>query len=140
MLPESLSLDIVTPERRLVSMAVDEVVLPGSMGSMGVRPGHAPLLTALDIGELMYRSGQARHFLLVAGGFAEVLPSRVTILAEVAERAEDIDLERALRARERAEKRLKSPDPDIDFERAQIALRKALVRRTVADRARGQEP
>ena len=91
MLPESLSLDIVTTEKRLVSMAVDEVVLPGSEGSMGVLPGHAPLLTALSVGELVYRSANVRHHVAIAWGFAEVLPDRVSILAETAERCEEID-------------------------------------------------
>jgi F-type H+-transporting ATPase subunit epsilon len=128
MLPEAINLDIVTPEKRLVSMAVDEVVLPGSEGSLGVLPGHAPLLTALQIGELMYRRGHVRHYVAVARGFVEVLPERVTVLAEIAERAEEIDRERAERARERALTRLKGRDPDTDFRRAQFALQKALIR------------
>ena len=140
MLPESIQLDIVTPEKRLASQTVDEVVLPGTEGSMGVLPGHAPLLTGLDIGELMYRRGQERHYLAVARGFAEVLPDRVTVLAEVAERAEDIDRERALRAHERALGRLKSSDPEIDFNRARVALEKSVIRIQVARHARGEEP
>ena len=137
MLPESIDLDVVTPEKRLVQMAVDEVVLPGTEGSMGVRPGHAPLLTALDIGELMYRRGQERHYIAVSYGFAEVLPARVTVLATVAERAEEIDRERALRARGRATERLEKKDPDTDFKRAQVALEKAIIRIEVAAKAHG---
>jgi F-type H+-transporting ATPase subunit epsilon len=139
MLPEAINLDIVTPEKRLVSLAVDEVVLPGSEGSLGVRPGHAPLLTGLDVGELMYRRGHVRHFVAVARGFAEVLGDKVTVLAEIAERSEEIDTSRAERARDRALGRLKSQDPDIDFKRAQIALQKAIIRIQVANRGRGGE-
>src|SRR5262245_2076993 len=138
MLPEALNLDVVTPEKRLVSLAVDEVVLPGSEGSMGVRPGHAPLLTGLDVGILMYRKGQDRHFLAVSHGFAEVLGDRVTILAEIAERAEEIDAARAEKARDRALERLKSGDPDVDVKRAQVALEKALIRLQVAAHGRGE--
>jgi F-type H+-transporting ATPase subunit epsilon len=139
MLPSAIQLDIVTPERRLASLTVDEVVLPATEGSMGVLPGHAPLLTGLDIGELMYRRGQERHYVSVARGFAEVLGDKVTVLAEVAERAEDIDRERAERARDRALERLKSRDPDTDFKRAQVALEKAIIRIEVARRGRGEE-
>jgi F-type H+-transporting ATPase subunit epsilon len=132
MLPDKLRLDVVTPERHLVAESVDEVVLPGSQGSFGVLPGHAPLLTDLDIGPLEYRRGQERRRLAVAGGFVEVLPDRVTVLAEVAEAAEDIDLARAEKAKERAEQRLKGGETETDFERAQKAMRKALLREEVA--------
>jgi F-type H+-transporting ATPase subunit epsilon len=137
MLPEAIDLDIVTPEKRLVSLAVDEVVLPGTEGSMGVRPGHAPLLTGLEVGELMYRKGQEKRFVSVAGGFAEVLPRRVTILATIAERAEDIDRDRAERAKGRALERLEKKDPDTDIKRAQVALEKAVIRIEVAGKAHG---
>jgi F-type H+-transporting ATPase subunit epsilon len=140
MLPEAINLDIVTPEKRLVSLAVDEVVLPGTEGSMGVLPGHAPLLTGLDVGELMYRRGQVRHYLAVARGFAEVLGDRVTVLAEIAERAEEIDRARAERARDRALGRLRSRDTETDFKRAQVALEKAVIRIQVARHGRGEEP
>ncbi|HXH27868.1 MAG TPA: F0F1 ATP synthase subunit epsilon, partial [Candidatus Polarisedimenticolia bacterium] len=132
MLPEALHLDIVTPERRLVSEVVDEVVLPGVLGSLGVLPGHAPLLTTLGIGEVMFRRGPVRHYLAVAWGFAEVLPDRVSLLAEIAERAEEIDRDRAERARERALGHMKGGDPDTDFRRAQVALQKALIRLQVS--------
>jgi len=138
MLPESLSLDIVTPEKRLVSMAVGEVVLPGSEGSMGVLPGHAPLLTALSVGELVYRSASVRHYVAIAWGFAEVLPDRISILAETAERGEEIDRDRAERARDRALQHLKSRDAEVDFKRAQVALQKALIRLQTSSHARGE--
>jgi F-type H+-transporting ATPase subunit epsilon len=131
MLPDKLRLDVVTPERHLVAESVDEVVLPGSQGSFGVLPGHAPLLTDLDIGPLTYRRGSERRELAVAGGFVEVLPDRVTVLAEVAEAPEEIDVARAEQAKERAEQRLKTAAPDTDYERAQQAMRKALLRAEV---------
>jgi len=128
----------VTPERALVTEQVDEVELPGAEGYFGVLPGHTPLLAALQVGELWYRIGQERHYLAVAFGFAEVLPERVTVLAQVAERAQDIDVERAERARKRAEELLAhaSKPVDMDFERARIALMKSLIRLQVAARAR----
>lgn len=135
MLPEKIQLDIVTPERAVLSEAVDELILPGSEGYLGVRPGHAPLLTTLKLGSIMIRKGNDRQYLAVSWGFVEVLPDRVSILAETAERAEEIDLDRAVRAKERAEQRLKSPDPDVDFRRAQLALEKALIRIQVASKA-----
>jgi len=135
LLPEKIQLDIVTPERAVLSEAVDELILPGSEGYLGVRPGHAPLLTTLKLGSIMIRKGNDRQYLAVSWGFVEVLPDRVSILAETAERAEEIDLDRAVRAKERAEQRLKSPDPDVDFRRAQLALEKALIRIQVASKA-----
>jgi F-type H+-transporting ATPase subunit epsilon len=138
MLPKELELDIVTPEKRLVSMAVDEVVIPGTEGSMGVLPGHAPLLTALDVGELMYRRGTTKKYVAIAQGFAEVLPTRVTVLAEVAERAEEIDRERAEKARERALERLQTSDPEVDFRRAQMALRRSHIRLLCSSKAGGE--
>ena len=135
MLPEKIQLDIVTPERAVLSEAVDELILPGTEGYLGVRPGHAPLLTTLKVGEILIRKGNEQNHLAVSWGFVEVLPDRVSILAETAERAEEIDLDRAVRAKERAENRLKSPDPDVDFRRAQVALEKALIRIQVASKA-----
>ena len=135
MLPEKIQLDIVTPERGVVSEAVEEVVLPGSEGYLGVRPGHAPLLTTLKIGAIEYRKGKEVRRLAVSWGFAEVLPDRVVILAEAAEKAEEIDLDRARTAKERAEGRLRKPDPETDFRRAQVALEKALIRIQVASQA-----
>src|SRR5687768_18362037 len=105
-LPTSIDLQIVTPDRLLVHEQVDEVQIPGSEGYFGVLPGHTPLLASLAVGELWFRKGQDKTYLSIAFGFAEVLPDRVTILARVAERAEDIDIERAESARQRAEERL----------------------------------
>jgi len=135
-LPTSLTLDIVTPDRRVVHAEVDEVELPGSEGHLGILPGHTPLLATLQVGQLSYRRGQDRHFLSVAFGFAEVLPDRVTVLAHCAERAEDIDADRAETARKRAEARLSTPLAQIDLEQARIAMMKALIRLQVAERAR----
>jgi len=135
-LPKSLSLEVVTPDRAIVKEQVDEVVLPGSEGSFGVLPGHAPLLATLQVGEMWYRKGQETHYLALAFGFVEVLPDRVTVLAQIAEKAEDIDLTRAEAAKVRAEQRVSGSDPSMDFERARIALLKSLVRLNVAARSR----
>jgi F-type H+-transporting ATPase subunit epsilon len=136
-LPTSLTLEIVTPDRALVTEQVDEVEVPGSGGYFGVLPGHAPLLASLQVGELWYRKGQEKHYLAIAFGFVEVLPDKVTVLAQIAERAEDIDLRRAEQAKARAEERLAGPrNPDIDFERARVAMMKSLIRLQVASRAR----
>jgi F-type H+-transporting ATPase subunit epsilon len=135
--PTKLLLEIVTPDRSIVREEVDEVELPGSEGYLGVLPGHTPLLTMLKVGELWYRTGADKHYLAIAFGFAEVLPDRVTILAQIAERAQDIDIERAEAAKRRAEERLAAARvPDIDFERARIAMMKSLIRLQVASRAR----
>jgi F-type H+-transporting ATPase subunit epsilon len=131
-----LTLEIVTPERALVTEQVDEVQLPGSEGYFGVLPGHTPLLASLQVGEMWYRIGPERHHLAIAFGFAEVLPDRVTVLAQIAERAQEIDVARAEAAKRRAEERVARPTSDIDFERARIAMMKSLVRLQVASRAR----
>ena len=136
-LPTKLTLEIVTPDRSLVSEQVDEVYLPGAEGYFGVLPGHTPMLATLQVGEMWFRVGQEKHFLAIAFGFAEVLPDRVTVLAQIAERAPDIDVPRADSARKRAEERLaRPPQADLDADRARIALTKALVRIQVASRAR----
>ena len=131
-LPASIDLQIVTPERLIVKEQVDEVEIPGSEGYFGVLPGHTPLLASLAVGELWYRKGQEKTYLSIAFGFAEVLPDRVTILAQLAERAEDIDVERAETARKRAEERVGVQKADVDYERARVALMKALTRLQVA--------
>ena len=105
-------------------------------GYFGVLPGHTPLLATLQVGELWYRQGQDKHYLAIAFGFAEVQPDRVTILAQIAERADEIDVARAEAAKRRAEERLAKPTADIDFERARIAMLKSLTRLQVASRAR----
>jgi F-type H+-transporting ATPase subunit epsilon len=135
-LPTHLQLQIVSADRSLVNERVDEVEIPGADGYFGVLPGHTPLLALLGAGELWYRQGQEKHYLAIAFGFAEVLPDRVTVLAQLAERANEIDVARAEAARKRAEQRLASPSPDMDFERARIALMKALARLQVASRAK----
>ncbi len=135
-LPTTLQLQIVSADRSLVNETVDEVEIPGADGYFGVLPGHTPLLAVLGAGELWYRQGQEKHFMMIAFGFAEVQPERVTILAEIAERAEEIDLVRAEKAKQRAEERLARPQVDMDAERARIALLKSLIRLQVAARAR----
>ena len=129
---DSIQLEIVTPERQVVQDTVAEVQIPGKNGYLGILPGHAPLITELSVGEISYRINGYSHYLAVAWGFAEVLPTKVTILAETAERAEEIDVERAQRAKEAAEKMLHSTDPSTDFARALEALKRAEVRLDVA--------
>ena len=133
-LPTSLELQIVTPERLLLKEQVDEVEIPGSEGYFGVLPGHTPLLASLALGEMWYRRGQEKTCLSIAFGFAEVLPDRVTILARIAERADDIDVARAEAALKRAEERLALQQTPIDYERARIALLKSLTRLQVSAR------
>ena len=135
-LPTKILLEIVTPDRALVREEVDEIQLPGSEGYLGVLPGHTPLLTTLKVGELWYRVGAEKHFLAIAGGFVEILPDRVTVLAQIAERAQEIDIARAEAAKGRAEERLAKPSSDLDFDRARIAMMKSLIRLQVASRAR----
>src|SRR5437867_8975567 len=118
MLPEKLTLEIVTPERRVLTETVDEVVLPGRLGYLGVLPGHAPLLTALSIGELEYRRGSVKRYLAIAWGVAEVVPSRSIVLAETAERAEEIDVDRARRKKAEIEARMKRPDACFELSNA----------------------
>jgi len=134
MLPEEIELVVVTPERQLVRETVVEVTIPGLAGALGILPGHAPLMTELGIGELRYRQATSNHpiSLAVIRGFAEVLPDRVTVLAETAERAEEIDLARAEAAKARAEKRLASNDTNIDWDRATVALERSMIRIQVA--------
>ncbi len=135
-LPSHLTLQIVTPDRAVIHEEVDAVEIPAADGSLGVLPGHTPLLTTLRVGQLRYRKGEEQQFMLIAFGFAEVLPDRVTILAQVAERPEEIDAARADAARMRAETRLARPGRDIDFERARIAMMKSMARLQVETRRR----
>jgi F-type H+-transporting ATPase subunit epsilon len=134
--PVHLQLQIVSADRSLVNEQVDEVEIPGADGYFGVLPGHTPLLALVGTGELWYRQGRETHYLSIAFGFAEVQPERVTILAQVAERAAEIDVARAEAAKRRAEERLARATMDMDFERARIALLKSLIRLQVASRAR----
>src|SRR4030095_6040143 len=128
-LPSPLQLQIVSADRLLVNEQVDEVEIPGTEGYFGVLPGHTPLLSTLKVGELWYRQGSEKHYLAIAFGFVEVLPDRVTILAQIAERAQDIDASRAERAKQRAEERLAraAAHADMDFERARVAMMKSLI-------------
>jgi len=138
-IPKSLRLEFVTPERSIAHTEVDEVELPGEEGFFAVLPGHAPLLAALKTGPIWYRSGGEKRYAFVGGGFAEVTADRVSVLAAVAERAEDIDLARAEAAKRRAEDRLAKPSTDMDTERARIAMMRAIARIQVAkvSRTRG---
>ena len=140
MLPDSIELIIVTPERQLLRESVVEVTLPGADGQLGVLPGHAPLITEIGIGELTYRTtgGQA-GLLAVIRGFAEVLPDRVSVLAETAELAGEIDLPRAQAALKRAEERIAKGGENLDWDRATLALQRALVRIQVVSKHQGVE-
>jgi F-type H+-transporting ATPase subunit epsilon len=135
-LPDHIQLQIVSADRSIVNERVDEVEIPGADGYFGVLPGHTPLLALMQVGTLWYRRGQDYQYLSIAFGFAEVLPDRVTILAQVAERADEIDVARAEAAKKRAEERLANPVVEMDFERARVSLLKSLVRLQVASRAR----
>jgi len=125
---EKLALQIVTPERQVLIEQVDDVILPSVDGYMGVLPGHAPLLAHLDVGEVSYRVGNQRHYLAVSGGFVEVLRESVSILATTCEKAEEIDLDRAQKAKDRAENELKPELPEADFRRFEARLKRALSR------------
>ena len=132
----TFQLQIVSADRSIVDETVDEIQVPGAEGYFGVLPGHTPLLALIGTGELWYRQGATTSYVSLSGGFAEVQPDRVTILAQIAERADEIDIARAEAAKRRAEDRLNSSAPDMDFERARIALLKSLIRLQVATRAR----
>ena len=133
---QTFRLRIVTPYRELVTEDVGEAQVPGKEGYLGILPGHAPLISELTAGEITYRRGRDAGRLAVSGGFVEVLPDQVTILAETAERAEEIDVARAQAAKDRAEKLLRSQNPDTDINRASIALQRAVIRLQVASKGR----
>jgi F-type H+-transporting ATPase subunit epsilon len=133
-LPTQIELRVVTPDRQIVHERVDEVEVPGSQGYFGVLPGHTPMLAMLSVGELWYRKGEEKTYVAIAFGFAEILPDSVTILAQLAERAGEIDVDRAQAALERARERVGQPTGDIDYERARAALQKSLNRLQVASR------
>jgi len=137
-LPKNITLEIVTPDRAVAHAEVDEVELPGKEGYFGVLPGHAPFLAMLDVGLMWYRRGQEKTFLAVGFGFAEVLPDRVIVLARVAENAEEIDVARAEAAKRRAEDLMSKPSPNLDWERARVAMMKAMVRLQAASRTRSR--
>lgn len=132
-----IALEIVTPEKRLVSVEVDEVTAPGLWGEFGALPEHTPYLCQLEVGILSYRVGSGRYFISVIGGYAEVGPDKVTILAETAERAEDIDAARATAARDRAQERMSGQGSGeaFDFDRAELALKRAISRLKVANQS-----
>ncbi len=132
---DTLELEIVTPDKLLVRERVEQVQIPGKNGELGILPGHAPLITTLTIGEISYRQGTNTQYLAVAWGFAEVLPNKVTILADTAERAEEIDVKRAQEAKARAEEALKRAAADLDFEATLYAQRRAEVRLEAAAHA-----
>ena len=129
---DTFQLEIVTPEKKVVETTAEEVQIPGKNGYLGVLPGHAPLITELSVGEITYREHGAEQRLAVAWGFAEVLPNKVTILAETAEPPAEIDVDRARKAKERAEQRLTSGDTSVDVDRALDALHRAETRLDVA--------
>jgi F-type H+-transporting ATPase subunit epsilon len=129
---DTFQLEIVTPEKLVVNEAVEEAQIPGLGGYLGILPGHAPLITELAVGVITYRTQGVTKSLSVAWGFAEVLPEKVTMLAETAERPEDIDVARAQKAKDRAEQFLKGGDPQVDYDRAQDALQRAETRLKVA--------
>jgi F-type H+-transporting ATPase subunit epsilon len=128
-LPTEILLNIVTPDKLVAQDSVSAVTLPGKSGYLGILPGHAPLLTEMSAGDLVYTRGGSEHHVAICWGFAEVLPNRVIVLADSAERAEEIDISRAEKAKERAEERLKRfSDPHVDQQKAREALRRAIAR------------
>ena len=137
-LPDKINLEIVTPEKHLFSGQVDSVTVPANTGYLGIMPGHAPLLAELGIGEISYSTGEETDFLFCSWGFLEVLPDRVVLLAQAAELASDIDIKRAEEAKVRAEKILLSKDLNIDFQRAELALLRAIARLDAAKHRRAR--
>lgn len=134
-MPGKILLEVVTPEKLLLSQQVDEVIAPGSEGEFGVLPGHCHFLSTLKIGELRYRTDHETHSMAVLWGFAEVTPTKVTIMAEVAEKAEDIDVERATAKVAEAERRLQAGGLPSEVKEAQVSLEKARLRKKIAQRA-----
>ena len=131
---DTFELEIVTPDKMVVRDTAEEMQIPGKDGYLGILPHHAPLITELAVGEITYRKANITHHLAVAWGFAEVLPDRVTILAETAERAEDVDVSRAQTAKDRAENRLVAGNTEEDFTKANGDLKRAETRLKVAGR------
>src|SRR5215469_4407216 len=135
MLPDKIELEVVTPQRLVLHEDVKWIQMPARDGYIGVLPGHAPLITELGIGVLTYRTNGQPHLLTVMQGYAEVLPDRVIVLAEISERAAEIDLQRSRSAKQRAEAELaKAGSPDVDWQRAAMALERAIVRLQVASK------
>lgn len=136
----SIRLDIVTAEGAVYSDEVDVVVAPGIEGQLGILPHHAPLMTTLQVGELRVRKGGEEFSLAISGGFLEVRPDRVIVLADAAERSEEIDIARAEEAKRRAQEQLSRHPPEIDAARAEAALRRSLARLKVAEKRRRRKP
>jgi F-type H+-transporting ATPase subunit epsilon len=136
--PEAIELQIVTPQRHVLQATVQSVEIPGKEGYLGVLPGHAPLITELGVGILAYREGTENHFLTVINGYAEVLPDRVIVLAEISEKAEEIDVERSRAAQNRAQAELAKAGVGSDeWQREKLALDRALIRMQAAARTSG---
>jgi F-type H+-transporting ATPase subunit epsilon len=134
---DKLELEVVTPDRLVAKETVDIVMAIGALGEFGILPNHIPFLTTLQPGELRYRIGNQLEYMAVTGGFAEISDNKVTILAEAAERAREIDVDRAKRARERAEKRLAQAKAEAtDYARAEAALKRSMVRLQIAEKGR----
>lgn len=131
---DKILLEIVTPERKVLSEMVDIVVAPGEEGEFGVLPNHIPFLSKLKVGELRFRIGSATRYIALMGGYAEVLPDHVTVLAPAAEEAEEIDVIRAKAARERAERRLAEAKDRLEFTQAQAALQRAVARLRISEK------
>lgn len=132
-----IHLSVVSPEREVVNVEVDELTAPGWDGEFGVLPNHAPFLALMSSGELSYRIGSEVHSIAVGFGFVEVLADKVNVMIETAEKQGEIDLDRAVAARERAEELLSQGTSDIDFDKAQMALQRAISRVKVAKKAKG---
>lgn len=135
-----IRLEVVTAERSVYSDDVDMVIAPGAEGELGILPHHAPLLTLLTMGELRIRKGEEEISMAISGGFLEVRPDKVVVLADTAERADEIDLERAEAARRRAGEILTLRPEEVDRVRAEAAMRRAMIRLRVAERRRRRGP
>jgi F-type H+-transporting ATPase subunit epsilon len=131
---DTFQLEIVTPEKMVVRDVAEEMQIPGKDGYLGILPGHAPLITELAVGEITYRNASVTHHLAVAWGFAEVLPGKVTILAETAERADEVDVNRAEAAKQRAETTMGKCATEEDFQKVSADLRRAETRLEVAEK------
>ncbi|MDR0310108.1 MAG: F0F1 ATP synthase subunit epsilon [Acidobacteriota bacterium] len=127
-IPEKIHLEIVTADKQVFSGDVDSIIVPALTGYLGILPGHAPLLAELGIGEIIFKSGETMEDVFCSWGFIEVLPGRVVILAQTAELSSDIDLKRAEEAKTRAEKLLKSGDPNVDYAATELAMMRAISR------------
>jgi F-type H+-transporting ATPase subunit epsilon len=138
MLPEAIELQVVTPQRHVLQETVQAVEIPGKEGYLGVLPGHAPLITELGIGILAYRKGTETRYLTVVQGYAEVLPDRVIVLAEISERAEEIDIERTRAEHDQAQTELaKTSAGTVEWQEQKLAVERAMVRMQAVGKAGG---